>query len=76
MYDHGCCECWKTTHSNKMKGKNTELIIQDIIQIKLLLMIKKLTQQEIADIFGVSRRSISDIKNNKTWSYVKIGETL
>jgi len=69
---YGCPICFNESLSEKMKGKNSILIIQDVIQIKLLLKEGKLTQQEIADIFEVNQMTISKIKNRKTWSYIEI----
>jgi predicted XRE-type DNA-binding protein len=57
------------------KGKNHpgyKIIIQDVIQIKLLLKEGILTQQEIADIFNICRRVISNIKTGKIWSHIKL----
>ncbi len=51
---------------------NSILIIQDVIQIKLLLKNKKLTLQEIADIFNVSKSTISHIKTGLSWSHIII----
>lgn len=65
-------------HSNKTKYKmsmskkgkdspNRKLIVQDIIQIELLLKEGKLIQQEIADIFGVCKKTIYIIKKEKNY---------
>ncbi len=57
------------------KGENNPnsiLITQDVIQIKLLLKERKLIHQEIAEIFGVCRLTISAIKTGKIWSNIKI----
>jgi predicted XRE-type DNA-binding protein len=72
QHGYGCPICFNKSLSEKMKGKNSILIIQDIIQIKLLLKEGKLIQQEIADIFGVDQMTISKIKTRKTWSYIEI----
>jgi predicted XRE-type DNA-binding protein len=48
------------------------LLIQEIIQIKLLLKEKILSQKEIAEIFEVHPMTISSIKNKRTWSYIII----
>jgi len=69
--------------TRKEKFKNGELIIlkgenspnhklteEQVIQIKFFLKEGKLTQQEIADMFGVSNQTISKIKNNKTWKNI------
>jgi len=55
------------------KGENNPnhiLIEQQVIQIKLLLKEGILTQQEIADMFGVSRLTISDIKHGRRWNHI------
>jgi len=70
--NHNCFICWK----QKMKGKNSILIIQDVIQIKLLLKEGILTQQEIADIFGVDQTTISLIKSGKIWNYIELEEVM
>jgi len=54
------------------KNYNSILISQDVIQIKLLLKEGKLLQREIADIFGVNRKTISNIKTGITWNHIKI----
>jgi predicted XRE-type DNA-binding protein len=61
--------------SEKNKGENNsnhKLTEEQIIKIKLLLKEEQLTQQEIADMFGVNRITISDIKTGRTWNYIKI----
>jgi len=67
-----CSTCYNKSRSKKMIGKNSILIIQDVVQIKLLLKEGKLTQREIANIFNISSITISDIKRGKTWSNIKI----
>jgi len=59
--------------SGKQKGENNpshKLTEEQVIQIKLLLKEGILTQQEIADIFGVDRKTISNIKTGRTWYYI------
>jgi len=56
------------------KGENHprhKLTEEQIIQIKLLLKEDILTQQEIADMFGVSRSMISHIKNKRNWNHIE-----
>ncbi len=58
-----------------LKGENNhnhKLTEEQVVQIKILLEEGILTQQEIANMFGVNRATISYIKNNKIWSYIKI----
>ncbi len=70
-------KCFSKEHkkkmSEKLKGENNprhKLTEEQVIQIKLLLKEGKLNQQEIADIFNISRKTISNIKIGKTWSYI------
>ncbi len=67
----GCPICWKEKRKGE-KSSNHKLTEEKVIQIKLLLKYGKLTQQEIADMFGVSQLTISAIKTGKTWSYIKV----
>jgi DNA invertase Pin-like site-specific DNA recombinase len=41
----------------------------DVEGIKKLLLYTRMTHQEIADIYKVSRGHITKIKNNKRWKY-------
>jgi len=64
----------KNKMSEKMKGERNSqsiLIENNIIQIRKYLNIGILTQKEIAEKFGVNPRTISAIKNNKTWKHIK-----
>jgi predicted XRE-type DNA-binding protein len=64
-----CPVCWK----EKQKGEynpNHKLTEDQVVQIKLLLKEGILTQQEIADMFGISRSVISKIKNGKLWNNI------
>lgn len=70
--EHGCYICGIELQANKMKGKNSILIIQDVVQIKLLLKDGKLTQRKISQIFEISYQTISLIKNKKIWGYIKL----
>ncbi len=61
--------------SEKTKGENNpfhKLTEEQVIQIKLLLKEGILTQQEIADMFGVDKSTISCINCGITWSYIKV----
>lgn len=50
------------------KNRNSKLSKYQVEEIKLLLQTTNLTQQKIADMFGVSQRNISYIKNNELWN--------
>ncbi|MFH1482486.1 MAG: NUMOD4 domain-containing protein [Patescibacteria group bacterium] len=52
-----------------IKNPHHKLVDQDVIQIKLLLNKGILTQQKIANMFGVTRQLISKIKTGKIWLY-------
>ncbi len=70
-------EKFKNSNIKTLKGEKHprhKLTEQQVIQIKLLLKEGILTQQEIADMFGVSRQTISLIKTGKIWSHIKLGE--
>jgi predicted XRE-type DNA-binding protein len=54
------------------KSPNSKLTEEQVIQIKLLLKEGKLTQQEIADMFGVCQTTISNIKHRRIWSNIEI----
>lgn len=49
---------------------NSILIEIDVIKIWKHLNEGILTQREIGKLFGVSRRTISNIKNKKTWNHI------
>ncbi len=60
----------KIKMSEKQKGENNpnhKLTKEKVIQIKILLKEGKLTQREIAYMFGVSQKTISKIKTGKYW---------
>ena len=74
----GCCNPYHLflgTHAgNTMnaveKGRlNTKLTKEDVLQIQELLEVGA-PKQQIADEFGVSRRSIYDISRGKFWSWL------
>ena len=56
------------THNNGTQ----KLKPYQVIEIKKLLLRNKLTHQQIADIYDVASRTISDINTGKTWSHLKI----
>jgi len=69
-----CPICYSELCSENIgeKSHNHKLTEEQVIQIKLLLKEGKLTQQEIADMFGVNRTTISAIKTEKIWTNIKI----
>ncbi len=67
------------TRKEKYLGDNSpnhKLTEEQVIQIKILLLEGNLTQQEIAGVFGVNRRTISSIKTGKIWSHIKLNGEL
>lgn len=56
-------------HSNKGSSKLTE---SEVREIKLLLKDGKMTQNEIAEIYGVKRVTITNIKTGKSWSNIEV----
>lgn len=57
-----------TQGENNGFAKLTEI---KVFQIKLMLAEGKLTQSEIASMFGVSRSAIKDIKTGRTWRHLQ-----
>ena len=56
------------THNNPRQ----KLKPDQVIEIKKLLLENKLTQQQIADIYGVDRRTITNINTGRSWAHLKI----
>jgi len=50
-----------------LKNPNNKLSEQNVKEIKILIQENKLSQQKIADMFGVTQTLISRIKLNKIW---------
>jgi len=76
----------KKLMSEKMSGKNNPnygtkrpgdksgchiLTEKNVVKIKILLTEGKLTQKEIAKMFGVKENTISNIKTGKSWKHLK-----
>jgi len=64
----------KKATSISLRGNGAILTKKQVIEIKKIFNnnIDKLTLQEIGDLFGVSRATIKNIKNKRTWSYINI----
>ena len=56
---------------NYYKSSLKKLEINQVLEIKKLLVENKLTQKEISILFNVSRKTISNINTNKTYKYLK-----
>jgi group I intron endonuclease len=59
--------CLKGDHS-----PNSKLTEANVIEIKLLLNKKSLSCKQIAEMFKVSRATISEIKRGKNWKHIKV----
>ena len=59
-------------HTNKTKERMSKLSKNEVIQVKKLLKNTDKTDKEISNIFDVSRKSINNIKLEKTWSHVSV----
>jgi hypothetical protein len=57
-----------------MTKRGVKLNVDDVVEIKRLILKNELTNQEIADIYDVSRTVISRIKSGKRWSNVIVDE--
>jgi hypothetical protein len=71
MIKHGTCffgspECKKLVRESPL----TKLTEKEVIRIKQLLKLKKISSTEIAKYFGVSRGAIDGIKYGKTWKKI------
>lgn len=57
-----------------LRGKNSLLTIEQVIEIKKLFKNNpdNLTLEEIGELFGVKRSAIKNIKCNRTWGYIVI----
>jgi len=73
-----CTGSENTTHSFKnklqplplgIKNSQSKLSESDVLEIKQLLL-KKMKQKEIAELFRISVPTISNIKRNKNWSHL------
>ena len=58
---------WANRIEQSRNRKSNKLNEEKVKRIKLLLEVKKHTQKQIAEMFGVSRITINDIKNKRTW---------
>lgn len=54
-----------------VKNRNFRLLIEDVRNIKKLLVEGELTHKEIADIYGVERSSITYIHTGKSWAHIE-----
>lgn len=66
---------WCTNSENQSHAINNELKYsilnkEDVIKIKQLLHNKKLTYEEIGNMFGVHRSTIKAIQYNKNWKHI------
>lgn len=67
QYRHGTNICGRKAHSAKLSDS-------DIPKIQQLLTEQKMTQSEIAEMFGVSQRAIWQIASGKKWRHVTGGK--
>jgi predicted XRE-type DNA-binding protein len=68
-------DCISKGRSNTPKGENhhkAKLTESDVHQIKHLLVETNLTLKKIANTFGVTLETISNIKTGKTWKHITI----
>lgn len=62
-----------TRASRQAKGEdngNSQLTVDDVIQIKELLKSKQYKQREIAEMFSISRMTVTDINTGRTWAWL------
>lgn len=63
--------CEEFINGNGENNPQSILTEQKVIEILKYLDKGILTQIEIAEIFGVSKQTVSAIKNKKIWKYIK-----
>lgn len=79
--------CWGTQSENMLdrtrngiansgdhkgvKNQMSKLTNDDVLEIRRFLTEGRLTQGEIGQIFGISSRNVSHIKNRKRWEHVQ-----
>ena len=52
------------------KNSNHKLIEKQVVKIRKLYKTKKYTQRELAKMFNISRRTISDIVRKRSWIHI------
>lgn len=57
-----------------MKGRERHGLPHHVVKAIRRLLASKRTQQEIADLYGISRETVSAIANNRVYSHVKENE--
>ena len=70
---HYCRGLGKNRFQGQHQGElnnYAKLTNRDIVLIRKLLTLKKLTHREIGGIFGVGPQAIGNIKNKKRWAHV------
>ncbi len=73
-----------TNESKKLMSKNSRTYKLKEWQVKAIYQISnspitkqlKITQKEIGEVFGVNERTVSAIKNRKTWSQINLENLL
>jgi hypothetical protein len=58
----------RRTNRGQRNGRS-KLTLEQVSEIRRLLLQGNLLQRQIADIFGVTRMTISDIKGKRSWAY-------
>ncbi len=53
-----------------MGERNTQALLSEKERNKILRLKDEMTQQEIADEYGISRQAVSDIHRGITWAHV------
>lgn len=69
LYSKETCK-WVSHEVNSQNRSGVKLAPEDVLEIKNLLKEGNLTQIEIAEMFSVNNRSISNIANGYTWKNV------
>ena len=58
-------------HGTRIKGENSpHAKLTEAAVLKILALTNTHTNPQLAELFGVHRRTISDIRTGKTWSWL------
>jgi group I intron endonuclease len=61
---------WNLEIEDRVNHGNSKLSVEEVIQIKNIILKTDMKDLEIGNLFNVSRRTINQIRNNKTWKNI------
>ena len=69
-----CNDAFKIDHGTQARGERqgrSKLTKKDVIEIRAFVVAGELTHAAIAEIYGISRGTVSNIASRRTWKHVK-----